>query len=210
MEELQALLKEYVCQNIENYGFEWAIAYANEPFPLYWRKVYEIASMLPTNLKIVEIGAGFGFITSIFLHLGFYDITSYERDRQVCIAGNKMLYSLFSEQNVLIGECFETQSVHSDVLVLVNCVYSDGCQNKNDYVLKLQSYYLNAGQPKYFILEVIDSSFKGNDNTFPDFVRLSSDDIKAMFPTASIKSWETYRYPANRKSKKLYLIEQLP
>ena len=43
---------------------------------------------------------------------------------------------------------------------------------------------------------------------FPKHIRLSKEDVESMFPGYKISSWETYKYPINKKSKTLYLIEK--
>ena len=57
----------------------------------------------------------------------------------------------------------------------------------------LKDYYKHAGNPQYFIMEVIDNSYTIEDE---------------VFPNCQIQSWQTYKYPQNKKSKTLYLIEK--
>ncbi len=187
---------------------EWAIPFAKMPFPRYWRVVYSIATKLPRFTRVVEIGAGFGFITSIFKHLG-YSVVGYERNKRICAIANRMLDYLFPGGSCIIPATFHSQLVNSEVLVLVNCVYWDKCCNKAEYMKTLEGYYVNTGFPKYYLLEVIDATYQCHDDVFPNFVRLSREDIVDMFPHTQISSWETYRYPNNAKSKTLYLIERL-
>jgi protein-L-isoaspartate(D-aspartate) O-methyltransferase len=65
-----------------------------------------------------------------------------------------------------------------------------------------------AGNPKYYLLEVIDDSYKNEDPTFPFAIRVNRKDIEKIFPLSKISSWETYKFPVNEKTKKLYLIEK--
>ena len=38
-------------------------------------------------------------------------------------------------------------------------------------------------------------------------IRLSEADIRDMFPQAAIHWYQTYRYPINKRTKKLYVIQ---
>ena len=79
---------------------------------------------------------------------------------------------------------------------------------KEEYLRKLQGFYDIAGTPALFILEVIDSSYTIEDENFPCQIRLDSKDIERLFPNADIGSWETYRYPQNKRTKRLYIIRK--
>ena len=65
----------------------------------------------------------------------------------------------------------------------------------------MKDYYAAAGKPHYFIMEVIDTSYTVEDEEFPEYIRLSPEDVDDMFPGFNIQSWPTYRYPENRRSK---------
>lgn len=210
MEQLQTMLREYNIshQEKDTIGAGWNSMYQSVEFPLYWQYVYKIADKLDRNLKVLEIGSGFGFITSIFAYLGYSVIIGFEHTSSVATSANKRLESLFDIQNCINNTTFYYQKIDADILVLVNCVYSDGIESKDDYINLLMHYYNMACQPRYFILEVIDSSYTEENSTFPSFVRLSKNDICGMFPTSQIKYWETYIYPKNKTSKTLYLIEK--
>jgi hypothetical protein len=88
-------------------------------------------------------------------------------------------------------------------------VYSDGLKSKEEYLRQILSYYEQAGSPHYFILEVIDESYKEANDVFPPIVRLGKNDIVNLFPNSKIQSWPTYVYPKNHISKTLYYIETL-
>jgi hypothetical protein len=88
-------------------------------------------------------------------------------------------------------------------------VYSDGLKSKEEYLRQILSYYEQAGSPHYFILEVIDESYKEANDVFPPIVRLGKNDIVNLFPNSKIQSWSTYVYPKNHISKTLYYIETL-
>ena len=94
------------------------------------------------------------------------------------------------------------------MLVLVNCVYDELADSKVGYKKILKDYYKHAGNPQYFIMEVIDNSYTIEDEVFPKYLRLSHMDVEEMFPNCQIQSWQTYKYPQNKKSKTLYLIEK--
>lgn len=57
-------------------------------------------------------------------------------------------------------------------------------------------------------MEVIDSSYIEKNSEFPEYIRLSRQDVEGLFRNCKISSWETYKYPKNSKSKTLYLIER--
>lgn len=209
MERLQTLLKDYIKNNNTDFNkHEWTKSFEIKPYPVYWQSVYAIAKSLPKSLSVLEIGAGFGFVTSIFKYLEFENIESFEQDAYLCNVGNKMLSQLFQCDDCIKPLKFNLQEVPADILVLVNCSYADGCENKEEYKCRLLSYYNKANKPNYYILEVIDSSYQEYDENFPCHVRLSSEDIIQMFPDFKISSWPTYIYPQNKKSKTLYLIEK--
>lgn len=186
----------------------WHMYRGSTLLPLYWQYVYKIANALPRSLRVLEIGAGFGFVTSIFAYLGYKDIVGFERVESFAASANARLKSLFGLRGCIRNVTFKSQMVQSDLLVLVNCVYSDGLRNKEDYIQQIKSFYAHAGAPRYFILEVIDSSYTETDETFPPFVRLSKQDVSCMFPSARISSKKTYEFPRNKTTKALYFIEQ--
>ena len=209
MERLQTLLNTYIVQHRTAYSAEeWTASYFVVPFPLYWRVVYTIAQSLSRNSKVVEIGSGFGFITSIFAYLGFVNIIGFEQRALICQLANTMLTDLFRSGKVVLPIRFDRQDQPCDVLVLVNCVYHNGCTSKEAYKQKLVSFYQKADAPGHYILEVIDAAYVEPNEDYPPFVRLSSEDIHQMFPGFKIRSWPTYRFPENKKSKTLYLIEK--
>ena len=209
MERLQELLKEH-CHNIiyDVNDNNWIRQYFETPFPIYWQYVFNIASRLPRETKVIEIGAGYGFITSIFLYLGFRHIKSYEEVETIADIGNTLISKLFGKENIILPYKFDNQTLDADLLILVNCSYSDGCNTKQEYMERLKRYYIQVNKPKYYILEVIDSEYTQPDNDFPECLRLSAQDLRKMFPNHNINSWRTYEFPRNRKSKTLYLIQQ--
>ena len=117
---------------------------------------------------------------------------------------------LFDRKNIIRNDNFpSTEMMQSDLLILVNCAYKDYAQSKQEYKDLMLDYYESAGCPKYFIMEVIDSSYTIPDEEFPLHIRLSRDDVKSIFPNSRIQEWNTYVYPVNSKSKTLYLITKI-
>jgi SAM-dependent methyltransferase len=210
MEQLQEMLRQYNTIHIDDVsGGGWNKMYLQRNFPDYWKRVFIIANMLPRSLRVLEIGSGFGFVTSIFAYLGFNTIVGFERDSHIANSASARLKSLFNREGIIRSELFENQFCPSDLLVLVNCVYSDGLKSKEEYLRQILSYYEQAGSPHYFILEVIDESYKEANDVFPPIVRLGKDNIVNLFPNLKIQSWPTYVYPKNHISKTLYYIETL-
>ena len=204
------MLRQYNTIHIDDVsGGGWNKMYLQRNFPDYWKRVFIIANMLPRSLRVLEIGSGFGFVTSIFAYLGFNTIVGFERDSHIANSASARLKSLFNREGIIRSELFENQFCPSDLLVLVNCVYSDGLKSKEEYLRQILSYYEQAGSPHYFILEVIDESYKEANDVFPPIVRLGKNDIVNLFPNSKIQSWSTYVYPKNHISKTLYYIETL-
>jgi SAM-dependent methyltransferase len=204
------MLRQYNTIHIDDVsGGGWNKMYLQRNFPDYWKRVFIIANMLPRSLRILEIGSGFGFVTSIFAYLGFNTIVGFERDSHIANSASARLKSLFNREGIIRSELFENQFCPSDLLVLVNCVYSDGLKSKEEYLRQILSCYEQAGSPHYFILEVIDESYKEANDVFPPIVRLGKDNIVNLFPNSKIQSWPTYVYPKNHISKTLYYIETL-
>ena len=210
MEQLQEMLRQYNTIHIDDVsGGGWNKMYLQRNFPDYWKRVFIIANMLPRSLRVLEIGSGFGFVTSIFAYLGYKTIVGFERDSQIANSASARLKSLFNREDCIRSESFTNQLYQSDLLVLVNCVYSDGLKSKEEYLRQILSYYEQAGSPHYFILEVIDESYKEANDVFPPIVRLGKDNIVNLFPNSKIQLWPTYVYPKNHISKTLYYIETL-
>lgn len=211
MEKLQQLLTEYNKQYIPDESRRsWSEQFCDPTFPQYWYEVFKAAVGLDRNLRVLEIGCGQGDVTSIFCYLGFEQIDSFERDCVMSqVAENKIKY-LFNRNNIIKTESFPSAGLYkSDILVMVNCVYSDGAINKEEYMEIIRKMYDMAGKPQIFLFEAIDPSYDIPDDNFPYHVRLSHQDIQSMFPASTIESIETYRYPINKRSKRLYIISDI-
>ena len=161
------------------------------------------------KLKVFEIGCGQGDVTTIFCYLGFHSVCSFEKVPQLAENAKRRIENLFDRKDIIIQEEYPNPKYGlCDVLVLVNCAYKDLADSKQSYKELMMNYYSSAGEPKYFIMEAIDSSYTKEDDEFPEYIRLSRVDVEEMFPIAKIQSWPTYVYPQNLKSKTLYLIEK--
>jgi hypothetical protein len=109
-------------------------------------------------------------------------------------------------QGIIIGE-YPLKLENIDILLQVNCVYFEELSTKKEYLSQIRRFYDNAN-PKYYLLEVIDASFKNYSNVFPDFVRISEKDIYEIFKELNISSYLTYQYPKNTSTKRLYVISR--
>lgn len=208
MEQLQSLLRTYNLSHKEELIFApWSKQYCENTFPKYWKIVYSLLKGLNRNSHIIEIGCGLGDVTAILCYLKFVHIKSFEKDDSICSLAQKRMYEMFRRENIIRNEEFPNGRQYSaDVLILVNCAYGNLARNKQEYLELMRKYYVSAGCPKYYLMEVIDASYTKKDDKFPQYIRLSSDDIVKLFPDSDIISWETYKYPVNKKSKTLYLI----
>lgn len=209
MDKLQKLLTSYNLKYIKDESCNsWSDQYCESIFPKYWYEVFKISKGLDTNLRVLEVGTGQGDITSIFCYLGFKNIISFERDKKNAKMAQRKLNHLFSVDSVVKNRAFPTSKKNeSDILVLVNCVYADGINSKEEYKEQIKMIYSMAGNPKLFLFEAIDSEYDIPDAVFPYEVRLSKNDILDMFPSSEIAGIRTYQYPENKKTKTLYIIK---
>lgn len=202
------MLRAYNINHEQDQQFvSWARQYTKLHFPKYWGLVYEILSCLEKNLRVIEVGCGLGDITAILCYLGYWNVISFERNEKIAKLAQHKIQELFGLEEIVKIENFpSTEILSSDLLILVNCAYKDYAKTKQEYIDLIKRYYVQAGSPHYFLMEVIDSKYTMPDEEFPECIRLSRDDVRDMFPFAYIKEWQTYIYPQNSKSKTLYLI----
>ena len=201
MERLQSLLRQYNLSHKEDLVLApWSKQYCEEEFPKYWEIVYSILQLFDKNSRVLEIGCGLGDVTAMLCYLGFKHVTSLEKDEQISRAAQRRIVDMFGMNGVVRNENY--------LLILVNCVYADQLKTKREYVDLIQKYYVCAGSPNHFLMEVIDSSYAEKNSEFPEYIRLSRQDVEGLFRNYKISSWETYKYPYNSKSKTLYLIER--
>jgi protein-L-isoaspartate(D-aspartate) O-methyltransferase len=208
MEELQSLLRTYRLSHTEDLKLApWSSQYCEQTFPKYWGIVYSILRDLNKDLRIIEIGCGLGDITAILVYLDFKSITSFEKEKDIALAAQRTIMDLFRKDGIVVNlEYPDGNTFDCDILIMVNCAYGTLASSKEEYLHLLKYYYECAGKPKYFIMEVIDSSYDIEDKEFPSYIRLDKSDVADLFPNHLIKEWETYKYPVNRRSKTLYLI----
>lgn len=211
MERLRSLLRAYNNEYIEdNILAPWNKQYCKNSFPKYWEIVFSILKEKDKDSQVIEIGCGLGAVTSILCYLGFSKILSFEKDLVIAKRAEQRIKNLFVRENIIIFQEYPThQMIKSDILILVNCAYDKNTKTKQDYLDNLRLYYDFADCPPCFILEVIDDSYTIADDEFPLHIRLNKEDINKTFPHSTIKSWDTYKYPENKKSKTLYLIEKI-
>lgn len=210
MERLQSLLRQYnLSHKVDLMLAPWSKQYCEEEFPKYWEIVYSILQLLDKNSRVLEIGCGLGDITAILCYLGFKHITSLEKDEQISRAAQRRIVDMFGMNGVVRNENYPSNKQYTaDILILVNCVYADQLKTKREYMDLIQKYYVCSGSPNHFLMEVIDSSYAEKNSEFPEYIRLSRQDVEGLFRNCKIRSWETYKYPHNSKSKTLYLIER--
>lgn len=210
MEELQSLLRTYRLSHLDDLKLAlWSRQYCEQKFPKYWETVFSILHDLNKDLRIVEIGCGLGDITAILVYLGFKSIISFEKEKDIAYAAQRTIMNLFQKDGIVVNmEYPDGETFDCDILIMVNCAYGTFTSSKEEYLQLLMNYYDCSGKPKYFILEVIDSSYNIEDDEFPSYIRLSRSDIADLFSGYKIETWETYKYPVNRRSKTLYLISQ--
>lgn len=210
MEQLQSLLRQYNISHKEDLSVApWSKQYCEKVFPKYWELVYFILKPINKDYKVLEIGCGLGDITAILCYLEFENVLAFEKDSKIAHVAQRRIFDMFSRKNVVQNEIYpNSHQYDADILILVNCAYADLAKTKQDYMALMQDYYIKAGSPKYYLMEVIDSSYTKEDMEFPRHIRMSYADVKSLFPNYKICSWETCKYPVNRKSKTLYLIER--
>lgn len=211
MEQLQSLLRIYNIEHIDdNMLAPWNKQYCDAYFPKYWEIVFSILQTKDRNSCVIEVGSGLGAITSILCYLNYANITSFEKNIDLANRAQQRLKDIFYRENIVLPIEYPGEKIYkSDILILVNCVYAMNTSTKLDYLSKLRVFYECAGNPSSFILEVIDDSYTLFNDEFPMHIRLNQKDIYETFPNSLIKSWATYKYPKNEKSKTLYLIERL-
>lgn len=210
MEKLQSMLRSYNNSHINQYLYApWGKIYCESSFPKYWQLVYSILEHYPRSNSIIEIGTGLGDILSIACYLKFKSILGIERDLNLAKLAQNKIKTLFELNDVVqILDYPNSTNWDADILIMVNCVYSDGINSKKEYLNKVRGYYNSANKPRVFIFESISSDYIACDTVFPDYIRLDKNDILETFSDCNIQCFETYRFPKNQRSKTLFLIEK--
>lgn len=206
MAEFYTLLRE--CNLRLDYADlpQWTKIFTEIEPPIYWVRLAEILSQYPKSYSVFEIGSGLGDVLALLHFLGFEKVSGIEKVEKLATVGNQKLLNLFNSKDIIIGE-YPIKLKNIDVLLQVNCVYFEGIFTKQAYISQIIQFYENTN-PKHFLLEVIDSSFTEYSTIFPDFVRLSEEDIYKAFSGLKISSHLTYQVPKNSSTKRLYIISQ--
>jgi len=206
MERLQELLTEYNRRH-ESDGPDWHRQFCQGPFPRYWSVVYDILASKQRGLSVAEVGCGFGDVTAIPLYLGYSNVVAFERDEELACRASQKLASLFSRRAVVAADARQaTDAV--DILIMVNCVYADGVGSHEGYLNQLRALYEKFGSPSTFIYEAVRFVPDERRDIFPKSVWVDSLEIKRIFPGTSVSEIETYCYPTNSSTKRIYVIER--
>ena len=205
MDEFYTLLNKYNSVNANEALPEWTKIYSETMPPVYWNVLKDILNSYSKESSVFEIGSGAGDILALIMSLGFKNVTVIEQDLFLTEIANKKLDYFFKRKNTVFHGKYPITISKPNILIQVNCVYFENIFCKEDYLIQLKSFYQNAN-PDYFLLEVIDCSFMEESKAFPNFVRVSENNIKDTFKGKTIESFNTYQYPTNTSSKRLYLI----
>ena len=205
MEEFYTLLSRYNTDNNLAILPKWTAIYREPMAPVYWSVLENILNKLPKNYSVFEIGSGAGDLLALIYNLGFKNISGSESNNILCSIANEKLYHFFKIRNKISNKIYPYKIDKPNILIQVNCVYFEGISCKDEYLSLLKKYYTNAN-PDYYIVEVIDDTFVSENSIFPQFVRLSKEDIKNTFIGKSIQYYKTYVYPTNTSSKTIYII----
>lgn len=186
---------------------EWFLQYTSPKPPLYWRVVGQMLHDEDRSQRIVEVGAGCGDVTALLCWMGFEKVTAIERDPRLVKIVLDKLDSLGESDVVVLNALYPIKlDFKPDIIVQVNCIYSDRCIDKESFLKSVLESYEYNGIPKVFLFEAIDESYIGDNPTFPAFVRIGLKDIKKLFPNCKIYKQTTYLYPTNRVTKVMYKI----
>lgn len=205
MEKFYSLLRSYNESNKSEMLPEWTKIFSESNPPAYWKVLSKLLSNYSKEKSIFEIGSGTGDILALIRSLGFTNVTGIECDAQLAQAANKKVEYFFQRQNTVIYDRYPVTIPRPDILIQVNCVYFENHFTKPDYLNQLKTFYQNA-MPEIYFLEVVDDSFNEPSKAFPNFVRLSQEDIQTTFMNKNIESFITYQFPTNTSTKRLYLI----
>lgn len=205
MEEFYSLLRKYNDESYLSFLPKWTGIYREPEAPVYWYVLKNILVELPNNYTIFEIGSGTGDLLALIYDFGFKNIKGSEKDVELCSIANEKMKHFFGIEDIIENKNYPYDIDRPNVLLQINCVYFDKITTKQEYLTTLKGNYDNAN-PDYYIVEVIDDSFKEENSIFPNFVRLSKKDLENTFVGKSIKYFHTYKYPINTSSKTIYII----
>ena len=191
----------------ESDGPNWHRQFCLCPFTRYWSVVYDMLFLKQRDLSVAEVGCGFGDVVAIPLYLGYANVVAFERDEELAFRANRKLASLFSRRVVFAADAHQAPCT-VDVLIMVNCVYADGVGSREGYLERLRALYERFGRPGTFIYEGVAFAPEGRRDVFPECVWVGSSDIMRTFPEAAVSEIETYRYPNNSSTKRIFNIER--
>ena len=211
MDEFFRLLKDYN-KSIEENGFdlpEWCDIYQQENPPAYWIQTGLALKRLPKDYFCVEIGSGFGDIIALLLHLGFKKVVGFEKNPILASLAAKKIATLFGKSDCIINTEYPyVLNQRPNILILVNCVFSEDIYDQKQYLDRLLQWQRFNGVPEIYIFEVIDSSFTNPHPNFPEIVRVKKETIENTFSDFNVTSDLTYIYPKNKSTKRLFVISQ--
>lgn len=212
MEKLQSLLSQYNNLHINQYhDAPWSTIYCNSSFPKYWQFVYSFLESKSRSERILEVGTGLGDVVAIGCYLKFSSICGIERDKNLALLAQRKIKTLFGLDDIIHAYDFPGNRMwNADILIMVNCVYCEGINSKEEYLNRIKFFYNRASKPKCFIFESISSDYKEIDPVFPEQVRLRIDDVFETFSDCNVQCFDTYKFPQNKTSKKIFLIERRP
>lgn len=208
MEQFYRVLRRYNLQrNRTESEPEWTRIYEADRPPPYWTKVGEALCDWPRRHLCIEIGSGVGDILALLLHLGFQNVLGLERDANLAKAAKSKLEALFGRPDVVLTAEYPIRlASRPNVLLQVNCMYTDGMADKGLLLERLRSWHCFNGVPDLYLLEVVDASFEETHAAFPLHIRFAENEIAEAFRGFRIEACETYSYPRNSTTKRLYAI----
>jgi hypothetical protein len=176
---------------------------ADEPAP-YWSVLASLLADHPPT-HCVEIGSGAGDIAVLLSHYAKGSVVAVERCPELSSLCRRKLAALgLGKWTVLNDEYPVRTDPPPDLVVMVNCVYTDRIGTKDAYLERLREWRSYNGLPRCFVVECIDPN-PGTD-AYPDWVRLTAQDVRNAFPRAVIVSSPTYRPPRNHTAKTLHAV----
>lgn len=209
MEQFYRVLRGYnLREDRATHEVEWTRIYQADTPPRYWTKVGEAVAHLPRQVSVVEIGSGAGDVLALLLHLGFLNVLGLERDIELATIASCKLESLFGRGDAIVAAEYPIRlCCRPNVLVQVNCMYTDGIADKATLLDRLRRWHCFNGIPDLYLLEVVDASFKEDHAAFPPHIRFEEREIRSTFHGFEIEAYETYSYPRNSCTKRLYAIK---
>lgn len=210
MEKFYKLLSNYNQLNNFRYNLpSWALKYTGTTIPFHLFMLNGILDVLPKSLSCLEVGCGGGDILALLAYKGFNTINGYEMDYQLCSIAQEKLSVLFHRRNVVIPQKFSCENyLTADILIQINCVYSEDCKTKDEYLNKIKNFYKYAGYPSIYVYEAIDAKYMTSDVIFPQITWLYPTDIQKIFPNCKITSFIS-RYQLHKSVfKRIYIIKK--